>query len=57
MHDPQYRVGIANQNVVYNQPAYPSFYLASDIDWAKVPVPDIHAPRASNPSDREVTAG
>lgn len=39
MHDAQYRVGIAAQNVVYNQPAYPSFYLASDIDWSKVPIP------------------
>jgi len=45
MHDPQYRVGIANQNVVYNQPAYPGFYFASDIDWAKVPIPDIRTPR------------
>ena len=27
MHDPQYRVGIAWQNVGYNQPPHPSFYL------------------------------
>ncbi len=39
MHDPQYRVGIAGQNVVYNQPSYTSFYLASDMDWAQVPIP------------------
>ena len=27
LHDPQYRLGIAWQNVVYNKPAHPSFYL------------------------------
>jgi rhamnogalacturonan endolyase len=27
MHDPQYRLGIAWQNVTYNKPAHPSFYL------------------------------
>ncbi|GAA3753182.1 rhamnogalacturonan lyase [Salinactinospora qingdaonensis] len=40
MHDPQYRVGIAGQQTSYNQPTYPSFYLASDIDWSQVPVPE-----------------
>ncbi|MEU4516094.1 rhamnogalacturonan lyase [Nonomuraea wenchangensis] len=39
MHDPQYRVEVARQQTAYNQPAYPSFYLASDLDWSKVPVP------------------
>ncbi|MEU8381882.1 rhamnogalacturonan lyase [Streptosporangium sp. NPDC048865] len=41
MHDPQYRVEVARQQTTYNQPAYPGFYLASDLDWAKVPVPRI----------------
>nr|WP_240506398.1 rhamnogalacturonan lyase [Thermoactinospora rubra] len=41
MHDPQYRVEVARQQTGYNQPAYPSFYLASDIDWSKVPIPRI----------------
>jgi len=27
MHDPQYRVQVAAQNVTYNQPPHPSFYL------------------------------
>ena len=27
MHDPQYRVAIAWQNVGYNQPPHPSFFL------------------------------
>ncbi|CAM4338373.1 rhamnogalacturonan lyase [Paenibacillus alkaliterrae] len=44
MHDVQYRTGVAWQNVVYNQPCYPSFYFASDIDWAKVPIPKLHMP-------------
>ena len=39
MHDPQYRVEVARQQTTYNQPSYPSFYFASDVDWAKVPVP------------------
>lgn len=44
MHDPQYRVEVARQQTVYNQPAYPSFYLGSDIDWSRVPVPEFRAP-------------
>ncbi|MDT0267218.1 rhamnogalacturonan lyase [Streptomyces sp. DSM 44915] len=39
MHDPQYRAEIARQQTTYNQPAYPSFYLASDMDWSRVPLP------------------
>jgi rhamnogalacturonan endolyase len=27
LHDPQYRLGLAWQNVVYNKPPHPSFYL------------------------------
>ncbi|MEV4099467.1 rhamnogalacturonan lyase [Nonomuraea sp. NPDC049649] len=45
MHDAQYRADVARQQTTYNQPAYPSFYLASDIEWAKVPIPRIHTPR------------
>ncbi|WP_460497299.1 rhamnogalacturonan lyase family protein, partial [Glycomyces tarimensis] len=44
MHDPQYRVGVAAQQTAYNQPQYTSFYMASDMDFADVPVPDFHAP-------------
>src|SRR5699024_5760783 len=44
MHDAQYRTGIAWQNVAYNQPAYPSFYFASDMNWAEVPVPEMWIP-------------
>jgi rhamnogalacturonan endolyase len=34
MHDPQYRLGIAWQNVAYNKPAHPSFYLGHDMHRA-----------------------
>ena len=27
MHDPQYRLSVAWQNVAYNQPPHPSFFL------------------------------
>ncbi|MCO1580424.1 rhamnogalacturonan lyase [Crossiella sp. SN42] len=39
MHDKQYRVDVARQQTGYNQPAYPGFYLASDVDWQRVPRP------------------
>ncbi|WP_327581154.1 rhamnogalacturonan lyase [Nonomuraea sp. NBC_00507] len=45
MHDPQYRVEVARQQTGYNQPAYPSFYLGSDIDWSRVPVPRFRTPQ------------
>ena len=36
LHDIQYRVGVAWQNNCYNQPCYPKFYYASDMDWSDV---------------------
>ena len=36
MHDPQYRCGIAWQNNCYNQPVYPSYYYAPDMDFRLV---------------------
>ncbi|MGN9845518.1 rhamnogalacturonan lyase [Nonomuraea sp. H19] len=44
MHDPQYRVEVARQQTGYNQPAYPSFYFGSDVDWSQVPVPRLRTP-------------
>jgi Rhamnogalacturonan I lyases beta-sheet domain len=38
MHDPQYRAEVARQNTTYNQPSYTDFYLASDMDFADVPL-------------------
>ncbi|HEU5129119.1 MAG TPA: rhamnogalacturonan lyase [Glycomyces sp.] len=46
MQDAQYRVGVATQQTAYNQPQYTGFYLASDMDFADVPVPDFHTPGA-----------
>jgi hypothetical protein len=44
MHDPQYRAEVARQQTTYNQPSYPGFYLASDVDWAQVPLPTLRTP-------------
>lgn len=38
MHDPQYRAEVARQNTTYNQPSYTDFYLASEMDFAGVPL-------------------
>lgn len=43
MHDPQYRVAIAWQNVGYNQPPHPSFYLGAGMGDATRPA--IRTPR------------
>ena len=40
MHDPQYRVSIAWQNVAYNKPAHTSFYLGDKMQ--QPPKPDIY---------------
>ncbi|MCU4742395.1 rhamnogalacturonan lyase [Natronoglomus mannanivorans] len=39
MHDPQYRTAMAWQNVAYNQPPHPSFFLGEGMD--EPPTPDI----------------
>lgn len=39
MHDPQYRLSIAWQNVAYNQPPHPGFYLGDGM--SAPPIPDI----------------
>ena len=39
MHDPIYRLGIAWQNVAYNQPAHTGFYLGDGME--KAPRPNI----------------
>lgn len=36
MHDTTYRCGVAWQNNCYNQPCYPSFYYASDMEFSNV---------------------
>ena len=44
MHDPVYRLGIAWQNVAYNQPPHVSFYLGDGM--AKPPRQRIFVPPA-----------
>lgn len=44
MHDPVYRLGIAWQNVAYNQPPHLGFYIGGGT--GNVPWPDMKAPRA-----------
>jgi rhamnogalacturonan endolyase len=45
MHDPQYRLAIAWQDVGYNQPPHPGFFLG---DGMKTPLwPKITTPRAA----------
>jgi rhamnogalacturonan endolyase len=39
MHDPQYRLSVAAQNVAYNQPPHTSFFIGTGM--VKVPEPDI----------------
>jgi rhamnogalacturonan endolyase len=39
MHDPVYRLSVAWQNVAYNQPTQPGFYLGADMQ--KPPYPHI----------------
>ena len=41
MHDPMYRVAIAWQNVGYNQPPYPSYYLGTGMDTENPPKSEI----------------
>ncbi|MDQ0972094.1 fibronectin type 3 domain-containing protein [Neobacillus niacini] len=50
MHDPQYRLSIAWQNVGYNQPPHTSFFLGTGMEKPHVPsidvveIPDVNAP-------------
>ncbi|MCW1925817.1 autotransporter-associated beta strand repeat-containing protein [Luteolibacter arcticus] len=39
LHDPQYRVALAWQNVAYNQPPHPSFFVGQDM--VTLPLPNI----------------
>ena len=48
MHDPQYRLSIAWQNVAYNQPPHTSFYLGEGMK--KPPKPNIVLVKAKNVS-------
>ena len=51
MHDPQYRLAIAWQNVAYNQPPHPGFYLGDSMDTP--PTPNIKYAGGYSPSDEK----
>lgn len=42
LQDPQYRLALAWQNVAYNQPPHPGFFLGHGMDMNALPVPDIN---------------
>lgn len=46
MHDPNYRLAIAWQNVAYNQPPHPGFFLGHNME--KPPVPKIYEVKPEN---------
>ncbi|WP_129839226.1 rhamnogalacturonan lyase [Streptomyces sp. RFCAC02] len=37
MHDPQYRLGVAWQNVAYNQPPHPSYFIGAGMEEPDAP--------------------
>ncbi|HEY5807305.1 MAG TPA: rhamnogalacturonan lyase, partial [Povalibacter sp.] len=43
MHDPTYRLAVAWQNVAYNQPPHPGFFLGTDMQLP--PAPRLYFPR------------
>jgi len=45
MHDPQYRLAVAWQNVGYNQPPHPSFFIGQGM--AEPPIPNIQTKHAT----------
>ncbi|WP_319005783.1 OmpL47-type beta-barrel domain-containing protein [Metabacillus niabensis] len=49
MHDPQYRTAIAWQNVGYNQPPHPSFFIGEGMD--EPPAPNIYLVSAQKPDE------
>ncbi len=50
LQDPQYRLALVWQNVGYNQPPHPGFYLGHGMNMDSLPVPDIKVHQADHPS-------
>jgi rhamnogalacturonan endolyase len=48
MHDPVYRLSVAWQNVGYNQPAHPGFYLGHGMDRPPRPAIVVRSPNAAS---------
>ena len=50
LQDPQYRLALVWQNVGYNQPPHPGYYLGDGMDMNAIPVPDINVREADKSS-------
>lgn len=50
LQDPQYRLALVWQNVGYNQPPHPGFYLGHGMDLDTMPIPDIAVREVSHSS-------
>lgn len=50
LHDPQYRLALTWQNVGYNQPPHPGFYLGHGMNVDSLPAPDIKMHQADKSS-------
>lgn len=58
MHDPIYRLGVAWQNVAYNQPPHTSFYLGADMEQPAAPkIQYVNAPQEPVDTTAPVIAG
>lgn len=63
MHDPQYRLSIAWQNVGYNQPPHTSFFLGTGMEKPPAPsidvveIPDVNAPHTEYELNGELQEG
>lgn len=55
LQDPQYRLALVWQNVGYNQPPHPGFYLGHGMNLDSLPVPDIKVNQA-NTSSIQITS-
>ncbi|MFC4307895.1 carbohydrate-binding protein [Steroidobacter flavus] len=51
LHDPQYRVALAWQNVAYNQPPHPSFFVGANM--SSPPTPNITIVGGENPGTQD----
>lgn len=58
MHDPIYRLGVAWQNVGYNQPPHTSFYLGADMNQPPAPsIQYVNAPQQVEDKTAPIVAG
>lgn len=54
LQDPQYRLALAWQNVAYNQPPHPGFFLGHGMDLASIPQPDLNIIKSEETSSLHI---